>query len=213
MFAYYAKWIPDFSDKITALTNANVFPLSPTPLAAFNTLKKELERASLNPIDESLPFVVECDASEVAVSTTLNQDGRQVAFMSRTLQNSELHYPPVKKEATAIIEAVRKWSHFLARRQFTLLTDQRSVAFMLDSRKRTKIKNNKIQGWRLELASFSYTIKYRPGKDNVGPDTLTRVFCASSTSSPNKLSEIHDQLCHPGVTRLLHFVRTKNLPH
>ena len=31
-----------------------------------HTLKKELERASLNPIDESLPFVVECDASEVA---------------------------------------------------------------------------------------------------------------------------------------------------
>ena len=41
MFAYYAKWIPDFSDKITALTNANVFPLSPTPLAAFNTVNKE----------------------------------------------------------------------------------------------------------------------------------------------------------------------------
>ena len=71
MFAYYAKWIPDFSDKITAPTNANVFLLSPTPLAAFNTLKKELERASLNPIDESLPFVVGCDASEVAVSATL----------------------------------------------------------------------------------------------------------------------------------------------
>ena len=29
----------------------------------------------------------------------------------------------------------------------------------------------------------------------------------------HNLSEIHDQLCHPGVTRLLHFVRTKNLPH
>ena len=121
--------------------------------------------------------------------------------MSRTLQNSELHYPPVEKEATEIIEVVRKWNHCLARRQFTLITDQRYVAFMLDSRKHTKIKNNKIQGWRLELASFSYTITYRPGKDNVGPDTLTQAFCASATSSPNKLSEIYDQLCHPGVTR------------
>ena len=80
--------------------------------------------------------------------------------MSRTLQNSELHYPPVEKEATAIIEAVRKWSHFLARRQFTLITDQRLVAFMLDSRKRTKIKNNKIQGCVLSwhhLATQSHT--------------------------------------------------------
>ena len=125
--------------------------------------------------------------------------------MSRTLQNSELYYPQIEKEATAIIEVVRKWSHFLARRQFTLLTDQRYFAFMLDCRKRTKIKNNKIQGWRLELASFIYKITYRPGKDNLGPDTLTRAFCASATSTPNKLSEIHDQLCHPGVIRLLHF--------
>ena len=41
---------------------------------------------------------------------------------------------------------------------------------MLDKHKHTKIKNNKIQGWRLELASYSYTIQYRPGRENVGPD-------------------------------------------
>ena len=133
--------------------------------------------ASLQSVDESLPFVVECDASDVAVSAVLNQGGRPVAFMSRTLQGSELHYPAVEKEATAIIEAVRKWSHFLARRHFTLITDQRSVMFMFDNRKRTKIKNSKIQEWRLELASFSYTMLYRPGKQNVAPDTLTRAYC------------------------------------
>ena len=94
-----------------------------------------------------------------------------------------------------------------------LITDQRSVAFMLDNRKRTKVKNNKIQGWRLELASFSYTIQYRPGIDNVGPDTFTRAFCASVTESNSNLSDIHKQLSHPGVTRMLHFVRSKNLPY
>ena len=46
--------------------------------------------------------------------------------------------------------------------------------FYAYNRKRTKIKNNKIQCWRLKLASFSYTIKYRPGRDNVAADSLTR---------------------------------------
>ncbi|XP_068229407.1 uncharacterized protein [Palaemon carinicauda] len=211
LFAYYAKWIPGFSDTIHPLVNTKTFPLSEPALAAFNSLKKQLMDVSLRAVDESLPFVVECDASEVAVSAVLNQGGRPVAFMSRTLQGSELHYPAVEKEATAIIEAVHKWSHFLAKRHFTLITDQRSVMFMLDSRKRTKIKNNKIQEWRLELASYSYTIQYRPGKQNIAPDTLTRAYCCS-ISSMSSLTDIHENLCHPGVTRLLHFVRSKNLP-
>ncbi|XP_068235600.1 uncharacterized protein [Palaemon carinicauda] len=211
LFAYYAKWIPGFSDTIHPLVNTKTFPLSEPALAAFNSLKKQLMDVSLRAVDESLPFVVECYASEVAVSAVLNQGGRPVAFMSRTLQGSELHYPAVEKEATAIIEAVRKWSHFLARRHFTLITDQRSVMFMLDSRKRTKIKNNKIQEWRLELASYSYTIQYRPGKQNIAPDTLTLAYCCS-ISSMSSLTDIHENLCHPGVTRLLHFVRSKNLP-
>ncbi|XP_076037194.1 uncharacterized protein LOC143022734 [Oratosquilla oratoria] len=211
LFAYYAKWVPGFSDKIQPLKNTKTFPLSESALAAFNTLKRQLTDASLRSVDESLPFVVECDASEVAISAVLNQGGRPIAFMSRTLQGSELHYPAVEKEATAIIEAVRKWSHFLARRHFTLITDQRSVMFMLDNRKRTKIKNNKIQEWRLELASFSYTIQYRPGKQNVAPDTLSRAYCCSVFPMSN-LTDIHENLCHPGVTRLLHFVRSKNLP-
>ena len=84
---------------------------------------------------------------------------------------------------------------------------------MLDNHKRTKIKNNKIQGWRFELASFSYTITYIPGVDNVGPDTLTCAFRASVIEANSILSKIQNGLCHSGVTRMLHFVRLKNLPY
>ena len=50
-------------------------------LNAFKSLKKELEHVALNSLDESVPFVVECDASDVAISATLNQRGCAVAFM------------------------------------------------------------------------------------------------------------------------------------
>ena len=213
LFAYYAKWIPKFSDRIERLKSVKQFPLKDKELSDFNGLKKSIASATLQAIDESVPFTVECDASDVAVSATLNQNGRPVAFMSRSLQGSELVYPAVEKEATAIIEAVRKWSHLLMRQHFVLVTDQRSVAFMLDSQKKTKIKNNKIMCWRLELASFAYSIRYRPGHKNVGPDTLTRAFCASISKSESKLDILHQELCCPGVTRLWHFVRSKNLPY
>ncbi|XP_076052612.1 uncharacterized protein LOC143032026 [Oratosquilla oratoria] len=47
LFAYYAKWIPGFSDKIQPLINTKTFPLSESALAAFNTLKRQLTDASL----------------------------------------------------------------------------------------------------------------------------------------------------------------------
>ena len=76
-------------------------------------------------------------------------------------------------------QAVRKWRHLLLCNHFTLITDQRSVSFMFDNRQRTKIKNTKIECWRVELAEFSYTIMYRPGPDNVAADALTRGYCAA----------------------------------
>ena len=145
MFAYYAKWIPRFSEKIRLLSETISFPLSDEALTAFNTLKKELGDVVLSPINEDAPYVVECDASEVTISASLNQNGRPVAFMSKTLSKSERGYPSVEKEALAIIEAVRKWNHLLSHQMFTLITDQQSVSFMFDNRKRSKIKNNKIQ--------------------------------------------------------------------
>ena len=86
LYEYYAKWIPEFSLKIHPLVNTTEFPLSQNDLDAFNTVKKELESATLNPIDETARIVVECDASDTNISATLNQVGRPVAFMSRTLQ-------------------------------------------------------------------------------------------------------------------------------
>ncbi|XP_076033006.1 uncharacterized protein LOC143020468 [Oratosquilla oratoria] len=83
---------------------------------------------------------------------------------------------------------------------------------MFDNRKRTKIKNTKIQEWRMELAAFSYTVHYRPGKENVVPGAFSRAFCCSTVSASSTLTELHEGLCHPGMTRLLHFVRSKNLP-
>ena len=148
MFAYYAKWISQFSDKIRPLANTTSFPLDKEALASFNALKNELARVALSPIDEDIPFVVECDASDVAISASLNQNGRPVAFMSKTLSTTKRRYPAVEKEALAIIEAVRKWNHLLSRQPFILITDQKSVSFMFDNRKRSKIKNSKIRSWR-----------------------------------------------------------------
>ena len=128
-------------------------------------------------IDEDQKFVVETDASNVAISATLNQNGKPVAFFSRTLNKPQKKYPIVEKEAMSIVEAIKYWSHFL-RRKFKLITDQRAVAYMLDNFRKSKFKNLKIQMWKLELSGYRFDVECRPGQLNLAVDALTRKFNA-----------------------------------
>ena len=144
IFAYYARWIEKYSEKVRPLIQTNTFPLSEEANNAFHTLKNDLSHATLQSIDESATFTVETDTSDFTISATLNQLGRPVAFLSRTLQKNEIHHSAVEKEASAIVEAIRKWRHFLVGKHFCLVTDQEALAFIFNSKNRGKIKNDKL---------------------------------------------------------------------
>ena len=212
MFAYYAKWIPEFSDKIKPLVKAEKFPLGEKALKAFNTLKSEQCKVTLWAIVENLPLQLDCDASDYAISAVLSQNRRPIVFMSRSLQASERGYSIVEKEALAIIEAVQKWKLLLSPNRFKPYTDTRSVSFMYDNRKQTKIKNAKINEWRMGLGKLSFNIEYWPWRNNVAADTFSHTYCASLSYQTSVLVELHEKLCHPGISRLLHFVWSRNLP-
>lgn len=211
LFSYYAKWIPRFSEKIKSLNEIKSFPLSEEARMAFVTLKNELRSATMAGIDEKLPFVVETDASDTAIAAALSQDGKPVAFFSRTLNIHEKRYAAVEKEAHAIVESIQKWRHLLMGRHFTILTDQKSVSFMFNQDVKGKIKNDKIERWRLELSCYSFDILYREGKQNIPADTLSRLCSIWNNPKSKVLLRIHESLCHPGITRMYHYVKSKHL--
>ena len=140
---------------------------------AFNLLKRDIANATLHSIDESLPFLVETDASDYAIAATLSQQGKPVAFFFRTLNRSELKHSTIDKEASAIIEALLKWKHYLTGRRFSLITDQKSVSYLFNTKHSGKIKNNKIMRWRIELSTYDFGIIYRSGEENIPADALS----------------------------------------
>ena len=95
------------------LAEAKTFLIDGSALDAFVLLKFELLKSSLQSIDESLPFVIECDASDVAISAIFNQNGCPVAF-SLGLCSAARNITVYEKEATAVIETVKKWSRLLS---------------------------------------------------------------------------------------------------
>jgi hypothetical protein len=65
---------------------------------AFELLKQKLTKASLlcTP-DESLPYEVVTDASDLGLGGVLLQEGQPVAFESRKLNDAELNYQTTRK--------------------------------------------------------------------------------------------------------------------
>ena len=82
------------------------------------------------------------------------------------------------------------------------------MAFTFDRKTHGKLKNTKVLRWRIELSQHDYEIAYRAGKCNVASDALSRAYCAIIHSD-----FLHRSLCHPGVSRMYHYVKTKNLPY
>lgn len=210
MFAYYSKWIVNFSDKIAPLINNQNYPVNEECCRHFEQLKIDIENSVVTAIDENLPFELETDASDIAIAAVLNQNGRPVAFFSRTLNQAERKHAAVEKEACAIIESIRHWRHYLTGKHFKLITDQKGVSFIFNKKHSNKIKNDKISRWKIELSCYDYDIVYREGKLNIPADTFSRVYCSMLHS--DSLVRLHNSLCHPGVTRLYAFVKSKNLP-
>ena len=213
LFSYYLQWIPAYSDRNKPITSCKSFPLNSQAVEAFESIKNTIEEAMITPVNEDIPFEVETDASGVALTATLSQQGRPVTFFSRTFHSSELRHAAVEKEAQAIVESVCHWKHFLTGRHFTLKTDQKSVSYMFDKQHKGKIKNDKIMRWKLELSCYSFDIVYQPGKENIPSDTFSRATCATSPSPKSSLLDLQEALCHLGVARTWHFLRSKNLPY
>uniref|UniRef100_A0A0K2V2G3 Reverse transcriptase RNase H-like domain-containing protein n=1 Tax=Lepeophtheirus salmonis TaxID=72036 RepID=A0A0K2V2G3_LEPSM len=95
-------------------------------------------------IDPMERLTVETDVSESVIGALLSQCLKLVAFFSRSLNKSERHYSPVKKEAYAIVEALRTWRHFLIGKQFLLLKDQKALSFMFNQNILIRSKMRKL---------------------------------------------------------------------
>lgn len=84
-------------------------------------------------------------------------------------------------------------------RSSRLITDEKSVAYMYDKKTSAKINNENIQRWHMVLPCFKCDISHRPGTENPTAATLS---CECSVAVQLSLKNIHESLCHPGVTRV-----------
>ena len=128
--------------------------------------------------DFSLPFILNCDASERGLGAVLyqKQNGKErvISFGSKSLTDAErrYHLHSGKLEFLCLKWAVtEKFSDYLCFGPgFTVYTDNNPLTYVMST---AKLNATGLR-WVAELANYQFDIRYKPGRKHGDADGLSR---------------------------------------
>lgn len=148
-----------------------------------------LERPVVRIQDPHRDFVLETDASIIAVGFVLKQQfsdtqlEHPVWFFSRALSDTERNYSVYELEMYAVVRAAEHFQVLLLGRQFLLRTDHMALINML---RRDLPPTTRVRRWILRLSEYVFKITYYRGRANLIADVLSRLpfACGAEEATP-----------------------------
>jgi len=172
---YYRKFVQHYGIISKPLTNLlrKYVPFVWTAEAdqSFLALKQALITAPVLALpDFTKPFTIETDACGVGIGAILSQQGHPLAYVSKALGPKNMGLSTYEKEYMAIILAVEQWRSYLQHSDFTIFTDQKSLAQFNTQRLHTAWQHKVFT----KLLGFQYKVLYKKGTENGAADALSR---------------------------------------
>ena len=142
---------------------------------AFRQIKEILIAASvLAYYDVKRPVTITCDASKSGLGAVLLQKGKPVAYASRTLTDAETRYAQIEKKLLAVVFGFERFNQYTYARHVEVETDHKPLEAI--TKKPLSMAPPRLQRMLLRLQRYDFTAKYKPGKEMVLADTLSRAF-------------------------------------
>jgi hypothetical protein len=93
------------------------------------------------------PFEVETNASGYAMGDILMQGGRPVCYHSEIFHGEVLNYPTYDKELYALVQAVKKWKHYLMGKETIIHIDHQPLQYLQAQSKLQQTRHYKWMGF------------------------------------------------------------------
>jgi hypothetical protein len=132
--------------------------------------KKITEQPILVLSDFGKTFQARCDVNGVVIGAFLSQDNRPIAYFSENLNDAKRIYSTYYKEFYSIIQALKKWRHYLVPKEFVLYSDNHDLQFITRQEK----LNQRHAKWIEFMKNFTFVIKHISAKANKVVDALSR---------------------------------------
>ncbi|UYV80387.1 K02A2.6-like [Cordylochernes scorpioides] len=198
MVNYLGKFIPNLADKLqplnSLLSTKNEWVWDEPQKKSFNLLKQELvSRPNLALFDPSRTTIVSADASSFGIGGVLRQeqpDGslKPIAYVSRTLSETEKRYSQIEKEGLAIVWTCERLKDYVTGIKIHIETDHKPLIAIFTS-KSLEDMTPRLQRLKMRMMRYSYQISHIAGKKQIVADMLSR----KPMSKPHK-DELEEEL-------------------
>ena len=189
MVTYMGNFVPHLSHHTeplhSMLKQEAVFAWDEMANASFQKIKDLIARSATKPLryyDRRKPVTVQADASQRGLGACLLQDGQPIAYTSKSLTDTETRYANIERELLAIVFACQQFNTYVLGRPFTVESDHKPLEMI--HQKSLASAPPRLQRMLLQLQRYDVTIRYRPGKEMLPADALSR--CPSRASGEIK---------------------------
>jgi len=200
---FYRRFIKDFATLTACLTDLTKDgkrrEWTDEHTKAWRQLQQRLaSQPVLRQPDMDRPFYIDTDASNVGIGAVLIQKDEEncphpIAYASRKMSPAEVLYSTREQEALAILFGIEKFSDFVKGRKFTVITDHRSLSWLL----KVPILKGRLLNWAYKLRSYDFEIVYRRGAENQMADLLSRAhFVQAPSPQQRHMSQVAQVLAH-----------------
>lgn len=156
---------------------------------AVNALKQGLSQAPvLASFDPNKQVVIQADASQNGLGCSLIQDGRVVAYASRSLLPYEVGWAQIEKELLSITYACSKFHEYVYGMKIIVQTDHKPLLSIIQ-KSMSKVANNRLRRLKEKLYLYDVQLEYVQGKFMHVADYLSRDFIDEKGVVDNSVKE------------------------
>ena len=190
MVTYMGNFVPHLSyhtEPLHAMLKQDaVFAWDEMANTSFQKIKDLIAKSATKPLhyyDRRKPVTVQADASQRGLGACLLQDGQPIAYASKSLTDTETRYANIERKLLAIVFACQRFNTYVLGRPFTVESNHKPLEMI--HQKSLASAPPRLQRMLLQLQRYDVTIRYRPGKEMLLADALSR--CPSRASGEIKL--------------------------